>query len=143
MLQAAFKRSSVHSESHQTPRQSLEWDKVKPEDKTLVHQVRFIDQDIFCYCFRSHLHCTVRAKDMLQPLPSSSVECSALHAVINGALSEQETHIIHSCCHQLGAKLARLDMHDACNCPTVCATCILTNCLIKLMQYSSSHPRDS
>jgi len=43
MLQAAFKRPSVHSDHHQTPRQSLDWDRVKPEDKTLVHQVRFID----------------------------------------------------------------------------------------------------
>ena len=64
MLQAAFKRPTAHSDSHQTPRQSLKWDRVKPEDKTLVHQVRFIDQDIFCYCLGCHLHCIVRAKDM-------------------------------------------------------------------------------
>ncbi|DBB01895.1 TPA: hypothetical protein ACH3X1_000492 [Trebouxia sp. C0004] len=38
-FQAAFKRPSVHSDLHQTPRQSLDWDRVKPEDKTLVHQM--------------------------------------------------------------------------------------------------------
>lgn len=64
MLQAAFKRPAVHSAHQQTPHQSLEWDKVKPEDKTLVHQVRFINQDTCCYCFHGHLHCIVRAEDM-------------------------------------------------------------------------------
>ncbi|DBA66901.1 TPA: hypothetical protein ACH3X2_002024 [Trebouxia sp. C0005] len=38
-FQAAFKRPAVHSAHQQTPHQSLEWDKVKPEDKTLVHQL--------------------------------------------------------------------------------------------------------
>ncbi len=51
MLQAAFKRPSVHSDHHHTPRQSLDWDRVKPEDKTLVHQVCFINCDIFYYWF--------------------------------------------------------------------------------------------
>ena len=60
MSQAAFKRPSRQSDAHQSPRQSLEWDKVKPEDKTLVHQVRFITWDFFCYCFCSHLRCTLR-----------------------------------------------------------------------------------
>ena len=64
MLQAAFKRPSRQSDAHQSPRQSLEWDKVKPEDKTLVHQVRFITWDFFCYCFCSHLRRTLRPTDM-------------------------------------------------------------------------------
>ena len=38
-LQAAFKRSSASDNATASPQCELEWDQVKTEDKTLVHQV--------------------------------------------------------------------------------------------------------